>query len=401
MRDLPHASRSTTHFWMAHLFGTRLWALCRKEARQILRDPSSILMGFIMPIVLLVFFGYAVNLDSSRLHLGLVLDDQGSAALDFAQALSASPSFEVQPLASTTQWQQALRTGHVRGVVLVPKGFSERWSQGARSAQAPSLQIITDGSEPNTAQFVATDVTGIYSQWLQAQQVNRAISTTLAAQRQATAPPVVEIRTWYNPSAVSRNYLIPGSISVVMTIIGALLTSLVVAREWERGTMEALLATPVTRMELLLSKILPYYVLGMVAMGMCVAFATLVMQVPLRGPLWALILMSSLFLFSALGQGLFISTVMRNQFNAAQAALTAAFLPALMLSGFIYEISNMPLALRVITHLVPARYFASSLQTIFQVGVDAVILGFNAVCMLLIGSLWMILTASKTRRRLD
>jgi ABC-2 type transport system permease protein len=200
---------------------------------------------------------------------------------------------------------------------------------------------------------------------------------------------------------VSRNFLVPGSISVVMTIIGALLTSLVVAREWERGTMEALLATPVTRAELLLSKILPYYLLGMFAMLLCLLVAVYILGVPFRGSLVALVVISTLFLGSALGLGLFLSTVLRNQFNAAQAALTAGFLPAMMLSGFVFEIASMPKALQWFTRIIPARYFATSLQTLFQAGTITSLLFINGLFLGLLALFWLGLSAIKTGRTLD
>jgi ABC-2 type transport system permease protein len=216
-------------------------------------------------------------------------------------------------------------------------------------------------------------------------------------------PKMVELspRYWFNPTTVSRNYLVPGSISVIMTIIGALLTSLVVAREWERGTMEALLSTPVTRAELLLSKILPYYVLGMAAMLMCVLVATLLMDVPLRGSWGVLFIVSSLFLGSSLGLGLLLSTVTRNQFVAAQGALTAAFLPATMLSGFVFEIGSMPLPVQAATYLVPARYFVGALQTLFQAGDIWSVLLVQIGFLLLSAFFWLGLTALKSSRRLD
>jgi ABC-2 type transport system permease protein len=200
---------------------------------------------------------------------------------------------------------------------------------------------------------------------------------------------------------VSRNFLVPGSIAVVMTIIGALLTSLVVAREWERGTMEALLATPVTKAELLVSKVLPYYVLGMTAMVICLAVSVFIMGIPFRGSLLALFGLSTLFLGSALGNGLFLSTVLRSQFNAALAALTSAFLPAMMLSGFVFEIGSMPKALQLLTRILPARYFASSLQTLFQAGTVGSLLWINALGLALIMAFWLGLPARKTKRNLD
>jgi ABC-2 type transport system permease protein len=186
-----------------------------------------------------------------------------------------------------------------------------------------------------------------------------------------------------------------------MTVIGALLTSLVVAREWERGTMEALLATPVTAAELLLSKILPYYLLGMVAMALCTLVAVVLMGVPFRGSFLVLAGSSTLFLGAALGFGLFLSTTLRNQFEAAQAALTAGFLPAMMLSGFVFEISSMPAPVRLLTRLFPARYFTSSLQTLFQAGTVRSILVPDCLFLALLMAFWITLTARKTTRTLD
>jgi ABC-2 type transport system permease protein len=194
---------------------------------------------------------------------------------------------------------------------------------------------------------------------------------------------------------------VPGSIAIIMTIIGALLTSLVIAREWERGTMEALLSTPVTRAELLLSKIIPYYVLGILSMLICVAVGVWMFAVPFRGSLVLLIVYTSLFLGSSLGLGLLLSTVTRNQFNAAQAALNAAFLPATMLSGFVYEIASMPAPVRAVTYLIPARYFITALQTLFQAGFVGRILLEDLLFLVASAVFFLGLTALQTRRRLD
>jgi len=211
----------------------------------------------------------------------------------------------------------------------------------------------------------------------------------------------LEPRYWFNPSALSRNYLVPGSITLIMTVIGALLTSLVIAREWERGTMEALLASPVTRLELLLSKLLPYYALGIISLLICVAVAVFLLHVPFRGSILVLWLIGSLFLGSALGLGLLLSTVTRNQFNAAMAALNAAFLPAVILSGFIYEIRSMPDPIRLFTYLIPARYFVTALQTLFQAGHIWPVLFKSMAFLAAAAVVFLGATALKTRRRLD
>ena len=261
-----------------------------------------------------------------------------------------------------------------------------------RATTAP-LELIADGAEPNTASFVAAYVEGAWQSWARQRAYDKGIPV---------APPINLIaRYWFNPAALSRNFIVPGAIAIIMTIIGALLTSLVIAREWERGTMEALLSTPVTRSELLLSKIIPYYVLGILSMLICLAVAVFVFDVPFRGSLALLILYASLFLGSALGLGLLLSTVLRNQFNAAQAALNAAFLPAMMLSGFVYEIASMPAPIRAVTYLIPARYFISALQTLFQAGFVGRILLDDLLFLVASAVFFLGLTALRTRRRLD
>ena len=366
----------------------RLAALCRKESYQIVRDPSSILIAFVLPVLLLFIYGYGINLDANRVRLGIVQQDGGAEASRLVQTLQASPYIAASLSTSESFMRQQLQAGEVRGVVMVRSDFSARVRQGQGAA---AIQLLTDGAEPNTANFVASYVQGVFQLWLNQRQSGQPPAATLT----------VQPRYWFNPTTVSRNYLVPGSISVIMTIIGALLTSLVVAREWERGTMEALLSTPVTRAELLLSKIIPYYLLGMAAMSMCVLVATLVMGVPLRGSLWVLFVVTSLFLGSALGLGLLLSTTTRNQFIAAQFALTAAFLPAIMLSGFVFEIRSMPLAVQAVTYLIPARYFVSALQTLFQAGEIWPVLLINLLFLLLSAAFWLGLTAWRTPRRLD
>ena len=383
--------------WRSPVSLRRLLALCRKESFQIVRDPSSILVAFVLPVVLLFVLGYAVNLDASRVRIGLLNQDGGQFGAGLQQSLSASTVFEVHVLTSRAALMQGIQRGSLRGGVIIQSDFSTQWLAGQGAA---ALQVLTDGSEPNTASFIASYVQASWESW---QAALRQETASHPPGQSLAAPPLLEVRqrAWFNPGTVSRNFLVPGSISVVMTIIGALLTSLVVAREWERGTMEALLATPVTRSELLLSKIIPYYLLGIGAMLLCLLVAVLVMKVPFRGSLGMLFVISSLFLGSALGLGLFLSTVFRSQFNAAQAALTAGFLPAMMLSGFVFEIASMPTLLQWFTRLIPARYFTTSLQTLFQAGTIPALLATNALSLALLACFWLGLCASKTRRTLD
>jgi len=368
----------------------RLRALCLKESLQIVRDPSSILIAFVLPIILLMIFGYGINLDASRIHVGVLSEDRGPDAARFVAALGASPVLDTRVATARSELDHALAAGEVRGFIVLQSDFSARLARP--DATAP-VQVITDGSEPNTASFVSAYIQGVWSTWL----------AERAADRGAVFTPPVELiaRSWFNPAALSRNFIVPGSIALIMTIIGALLTSLVIAREWERGTMEALLSTAVTRSELLLSKVLPYYALGMVSMLLCLVVAVALFGVPFRGSLLLLLLYTTLFLGSALGLGLLLSTVLRNQFNAAQAALNAAFLPATMLSGFVFEIASMPAPVRAVTYLIPARYFISSLQTLFQAGFVGRILLDDLLFLTASAAFFLGLSALNTRRRLD
>lgn len=369
----------------------RRWAaLCRKEFYQIIRDPSSILIAFILPILMLFIYGYGINLDTSKIRLGLLLNDSSPEALNFKIAFSNSPYIQAIPMNNFPEASKALTSGKVRGLVIIQPDFARRLQQ--KSGVAP-VQVITDGSEPNTAQFVTAYAMGAWAIWVQqrALEMGKVVSNKIN----------VVNRYWFNPAAISRDFLIPGSIVLIMTVIGVLLTSLVVAREWERGTMEALLSTPITRLEFLSSKFFPYYLLGIISMTVCTVTAVTLLDTPFRGSIIALFIETSLFLASALGLGLLLSTVTRNQFNAAQAALNLAYLPALMLSGFIYEISSMPPVVQAITYMLPARYFVSALQTLFLAGTITVLLVENGLFLLISGLIFLGWTYKSTSRRLD
>lgn len=367
----------------------RLKALCVKETRQILRDPSSGIIAFVLPLMLLVIFGYGINLDASRLRLGLCDEDGGKEAASFAAQLTGSSSFQVFP-GSRAELDAMLEAGRIRGYAVLAQDFSRLLAAAGETAP---VQVVTDGAEPNTATLVAAFMKNAWQDWRQARARDLGRDPAPGAEIQA--------RYWFNPAAISRHYLIPGSITIIMTVIGAMLTSLVVAREWERGTMEALLASPVTRAELLLSKLLPYYALGMTSMAVVALAAVHLMGVPFRGSVWALVLVTSVFLLSMLGVGLLISSVMRNQFDSAQTTLNAAFLPAVMLSGAFFVIASMPAPLRALTYLLPPRYLVSSLQTIFLAGDVWEILVPDILFLTGTSVLFLALTALKTARRLD
>jgi ABC-2 type transport system permease protein len=369
---------------------SRVKALCRKETLQIIRDPSSILMAFVMPAVLLFIFGYGVNLDVSRSPVALVLRDESPAARNLASAMRANPALRVQTAETIAAADDLLATSKVRGYVVVDAQFGRELARGSK----PALLIVTDGTLPNTAATVAADVQGVANAW-HAQWLGEQGGV-------AALPPLrIEARAWFNPSTESRNFLIPGSIVIIMTVLGALLTSLVVAREWERGTMESLLAAQVSRAELLLSKLIPYYMLAMIGMVICMVVAITIMNVPFRGSLPVLLLVTTLFLGGTLGLGLLISTQTRNQFNAAQAALNIAYMPAVMLSGFVYEIASMPKVVQWVANLLPARYFVSAVQTLFQAGVVWRALLPDIAFLAVTAALFLGITYKKTRETLE
>ncbi len=368
----------------------RLRALMKKEKFQIFRDPSSLLISIFLPLLLLFLYGYGVSLDLNHVRIGLVLEDTSPGAQRFAKSLIDSNYFDVRISRDRRELYRDLEEGSIRGIVVVPAYFSLFRSRP--DLKAP-IQVIADGSEANTANFVQNYVLGMYQNWVQ----QEAISGDL------TGLPLIEpvARFWYNEELKSRNFLLPGSLAIIMTLIGALLTSLVVAREWERGTMEALISTKVRIPELIAGKVLPYFLLGFASMALCTLVSVGYYGVPMRGSMLALALVSAAFLFSALGTGFLISTLTKVQIIASQITIIVAFLPAYILSGFLFEISSMPLPIRLLTYLMPARYFVQSLQTLFLVGNVWNLVFLNVSVMFFFGLVLFYIIVKKTVKRLD
>lgn len=365
----------------------RLLSLMRKETIQILRDPSSILIAFVLPAILLFIFGYGVSLDTKLTRVGVVLEESTPVANDLAASFQASRSFKVEIARDRRAFEDDLVLARLRGIIVIPAGFTGDLT----AARAPRIQVIVDGTDPNTASFVQNYARGTVSNWQAARQSETA---------GGDLPITVEERFWFNPELTSRSFLVPGAIAIVMTLVGTLLTSLVVAREWERGTMEAMMATPVTATELLLGKIVPYFLLGLTAMTLCVTIAVFLFGVPFRGSVLALYALSAAFLLPALGQGLLISAVTKNQFLASQVALISGFLPAFLLSGFLFEINSMPTVIQWITLIVPARYLIPSLLTVFLAGDVWPMFAHAIAVMVAIGFVFFVLAARNTRKRI-
>ncbi len=368
----------------------QLAAIMIKEGKQVTRDPSSWIIAVVLPLTFLFLFGFGISLDTTVVRIAMVREDGGRDARAFAAALTSSKWFRVVAATDRRSGKRLLQDQGVKAVVIIPAEFGRRLNAQNTTAQ---VQVLVDGAEPNTANYVHGYVDALWSGFLAAR--SREQGGALAA------PVSVEVRYWYNANAVSRWFLIPGSMTVIMTLLGTLLTSLVIAREYERGTLEALYATPLTRGQILIGKTLPYFLLAMVSMAVCVLTALLLFKLPLRGSFLALGLVSAVFLVPALGQGLLISVTMRTQMAAAQLGLMTGYMPAMMLSGFLFDIHSMPPWLQAITLAIPARYMNVSLQTVFLAGDLWSVLIPNMLFMLAVGALFFGLTWRRLHKRLE
>jgi ABC-2 type transport system permease protein len=369
--------------------GMRLRGLIRKEFLQILRDPSSIAIAFVMPVVLLIIFGYGVSLDAEHVPIALVVEQPDADTAGLAGAFAGSRYFSPVILRDMGEAERAMMAHRVEGIVRLRPDFARR----LREPRGAPIQVVVDGVDANNARLILGYTEGVWTAWL---------GQVAAARGAALDQPIdVEQRIWFNSAVRSRDFLVPGLVAVIMTLIGALLTAMVMAREWERGTMEALMVTPVAIREVLLGKLVPYFVLGTGGMLLSVAMAIWLFGVPLRGSFWVLFGAASLFLLVALGMGLLISTVAKNQFVAGQVAIIVTFLPAFLLSGFIFDIDSMPPVVQAITHVIAARYFVAILQTVFLGGDIWPVILPNALALLLMAAVFLGLTWRLSRKRLE
>ena len=347
------APSNATNAWPSKL--RRIRALVSKEGHQIVRDPSSIAIGVVLPLILILLFGYGLSLDVKNVPLAVVIEYPTPEAVELAAGFQLSPYFHPWMMRSMPPAQQALLEHRVDGIVRIPADFSRRI--GAGDAE---VQLIVHGGDANRARIIEGYVQGAVGIW----------AARLQAQGQAgpSGPVNLQSRLWFNESNDSRYFLVPGLIVLVMTLIGGLLTAMVMAREWERGTLESLLVTPVRSEEILLGKTLPYFVLALFGFMLCVLSAKFLFHVPLRGSVWALLGASMLYVLIALGIGLLISSWVKNQLVASQLTMLVTFLPAFMLSGFLFDLRSVPTPVRLITYILPARYYVAVLQSVFLAG---------------------------------
>jgi len=367
--------------------GRRVWSLVRKESHQVVRDPSSIAIGIVLPVILILLFGYGLSLDVTNAPVAVVLEDPSPDAMELAASFQLSHYFDAQLLTSMPRAQQLMLARKVDAIVRIRPDFSRQLSRGDAE-----VQILVHGTDANHARIIQSYARGAVGQW--------AARRSAEGKEILTGPVTVQSRLWFNEANESRYFLVPGLIVLIMTLIGAFLTSLVVAREWERGTMEALFVTPVRPDEILLGKTIPYFVLGLIGLVLCLLAAKFLFHVPFRGSVIVLSGASMLYLLVALAIGLLISSAIKSQFVASQIALLVTFLPAVMLSGFLFDLHSMPAVVRVITYALPARYYVTLLQTIFLAGDIWTVILPNAAVLAGMAVLFLILTRRVTQKKL-
>ncbi len=373
-------------------FFTRLSALTVKEFRQIFRDVSSILIGIVLPCMLIFIFGFGLSLDVNNVPVAIVMENSTPAAREVLSGFNGSRFFSPRWVSSMHEAERLMQAQEVNAIIRTGSDFDARLKRG--DAQ---VQLILHGTDSTTANFVqqySIAAIGLY-----AQKVfdRRGVSIRAPQMGQVEMQP----RIWFNEASVSTWYLVPGIVVIVMTLVGAFLTALVMAREWERGTLESLFVTPAGPAEILLSKIIPYFLLGMTGLALCLAASRWIFHVPLLGSLTLIVLCSALYLVVALGLGLIISAVTRSQFLACQAALMISFLPTVILSGFLFDLRSIPAIARVAGSVLPATYYMDMLKTLFLAGDNMAIVLKNSTALLGYAVLFLALAARFTRKKLD
>lgn len=375
----------------------RLLALIRKEWRQLVRDRANLAFALVLPVALILLFGYGITLDVTRAPLALVLEDRSPQARDAVSGLSLTPWLAPVEVATMADAEALVRERRVDGIVRVPPDFSAAQARGDAR-----IQLVVHGADATTARVVQGYVTAALAQPGRARR--DAAGGGPEAGDGARAPQagvVVEAHQWFNVADTSTWYLVPGLLTIVMTLVGAFLTSLVVAREWERGTFEALLVTPVRPVEVLVAKLVPYFVVGLVGCALCLAAARWLFHLPFAGPLALIGLGAVLYLLVALGLGLLISSVARNQFLASQVALVTSFLPAMMLSGFLFDLRNVPPVVRAVGQALPATHFLELEKTLLLAGAVPAIVAKDLALLAGYAVAFLLAARAATRKRLD
>ncbi|MFZ1985300.1 MAG: ABC transporter permease [Desulfatitalea sp.] len=373
----------------------RLMAVARKESLHLLRDWRSLALALAIPMILIWLFGYALTMDLKNVAIAVWDQSHTPHSRELLSRVDGSPYFAIEHLADSYQdLEAALDRRMVMAALVIPSDFSDRLLAG-RTAE---VQVLLDGSDANNANLALGYLNGlsqIYSRQVSAQRAHRAPGLA------PRTPVETENRAWYNADLRSQNVIVPGIIAVVMVVIAAMLTSVTVAREWETGTMEQLISTPLRVPELIIGKMIPYFTIGMTDVAVAVLIGRFLFGVPLRGNPALLFAMASIFLCGALFLGLTLGIVLKTQVLASQLAIFANYLPTLLLSGFVFNIHNMPAPIQVITYIVPARYFIALMRGIFLKGIGLEIMWLNAVLLTLYAAIMVLLAHHKMRLKLE
>ncbi|HEX6308022.1 MAG TPA: ABC transporter permease [Longimicrobiales bacterium] len=366
---------------------TRLRAIARKEILQLRRDRRSLALAFVLPVLLVIIFAYGISWDVNDIRTVVVDQDASARSRALINAFQASGHFTMKSTAATADIDSWIDRGRAQLALVIPPDFSNELGSGTSQVQA-----VVDGSDANTATIVLGYTRAVVE----------AYTRELLAQAGAAPSPAVRVQTrvWYNEELLSRNMIVPGLVAVIMMIIAAMLTSLTIAREWERGTMEQLASTPVRRGEVVLGKLLPYLAIGIIDVVIASLLGVLLFDVPFRGNVALLMIASALFLTGALGLGMFISAATRSQLLATQVAMVVTFLPAFLLSGFMYSVDVMPRGLQAVTFLIPARYFVVVTRGVFLKGVGVGVLHTQALMMIAFAALGLILSIRAFRKEI-
>ena len=372
----------------------RVWAVARKEFIHVIRDPRSLGMGIAIPMLLLLLFGYALTLDVDNVPLVVWDQSESPASRQLVSGFLGSRYFLLRSYVHNyPEVEQAVDSGRALMALIIPRDFSGRIESG----RLAPVQIIADGSDSNTATIAMgyADVVALaYSQGVAVNTLRR------TGGRMIQTPVDLRPRVWFNADMESKNYIVPGLIAVIMMVIAALLTSLTVAREWESGTMEQLISTPLKGSELILGKLLPYFAIGMLDVLLAVVMGQFLFRVPLSGNVALLFAMAAIFLAGALSLGMVISIVTKSQLLASQLAMVLTFLPSFLLSGFMYAIGNMPHAIQLVTYLIPARYFVALLKGIYLKGIGLEILALEAGLLTVFGAAMVLFANLKFKKKL-
>ncbi len=365
------------------------FALIKKEFYQIIRDFSSILIAFVLPLMILFLYRYGVNLDTVKITLGIKNDDINPKLSTLVNSFNHSDYIKTRYFYSKDEMYKEIQNSRLKGAIILPNDFTRNLINNKKA----DVLVITDGSEANLANFVQSYCMSVLNLWL----------SQNSDFKFQTRKPLInsDIRFWYNQDINSHFFILPGSLAITMNLIGMLLTALVISREWERGTIESLYATRITRMNFVIGKYVPYFILGMLSFIFNIFLCTVIFQIPFRGNIFILILVGGLYLFCCLGVGLTISSSYKEQFSSSQMALSFGLLPALMLSGLIYPISSMPKIFQYLTAILPPRYFIIFIQSEFMAGTIWKIVIINSIFLGILGILLFFLVYRNVNLRLE